>query len=129
MKIVIDTDAQTLTRDTDGVESSVGLFTSSAFEVISREWVRVGFALKYYHNFSWFGMPILQLPEDLVRLQEVVYRLRPSVILETGVFRGGSLLYHATLCQALGHGRVIGVDLEIANADKKTICEHLLGPR
>ena len=72
MKIVIDTDAQTLTRDTDGVESSVGLFTSSAFEVISREWVRVGFALKYYHNFSWFGMPILQLPEDLVRLQEVV---------------------------------------------------------
>src|ERR1700680_259082 len=129
MKIVIDTDAGTLNRVIDGVESSVGLFTKSAFEVLSREWIRVGFNLKYYHNFSWFGMPILQLPEDLLRLQEVVYQLRPDVIVETGVFRGGSLLFHATLCQALGRGRVIGIDLEIAAADREAISRHLLGSR
>ena len=117
MKIVIDTDAGTLDQVIDGVETSVGLFTKSAFEAISRQWVRVGFNLKYYHNLSWFGLPILQLPEDLVRLQEVVYQLRPSVIIETGVFRGGSLLFHATLCEALGKGRVIGIDREIAAYD------------
>jgi cephalosporin hydroxylase len=129
MKIVIDTAAGTLTETRDGTETSVGLFTKAAFETLSREWVRVGWSLKYYHNFSWFGLPILQLPEDLLRLAEVIYQVRPSVIVETGVFRGGSLLFHATLCEALGHGRVIGVDREIAAADRETINRHALGRR
>jgi len=129
MKIVIDTDAETLTQTIDGVESSAGLFTKKAFEVVSREWVRLGFSLKYYHNLSWFGMPFLQLPEDLVRLQDVVYRIRPDIIVETGVFRGGSLLFHASLCQALGNGRVIGIDRDIAPADRETLGRHVLGPR
>jgi len=127
MKIVIDTTAGTLTRTVDGSETSVGLYTKTAFEALSREWVRVGWSLKYYHNFSWFGLPILQLPEDLLRLQEVIYHVRPAVIIETGVFRGGSLLFHATLCKALGQGRVIGIDREIAAADRQTISRHLLG--
>jgi cephalosporin hydroxylase len=129
MKIVIDTAAGTLTQAADGSETSVGLYTKTAFEALSREWVRVGWSLKYYHNFSWFGLPILQLPEDLLRLQEVIYELRPDVIVETGVFRGGSLLFHATLCQALGRGRVIGIDREIAAADREAISRHLLGSR
>lgn len=129
MKIVIDTAAGTLTKAVDGSETTCGLFTKAAFEELSREWVRVGWSLKYYHNFSWFGLPILQLPEDLLRLQEVIYQLQPDVIVETGVFRGGSLLFHATLCQALGRGRVIGIDREIAAADRETISRHLLGPR
>src|ERR1700682_4430529 len=121
MKIVIDTDAGTLSRVIYGVENSGVLFTNIAFETLSREWIRVGFNLMYYHNFSWLGLPILQLPEDLLRLQEVVYQLRPTVIIETGVFRGGSLLFHATLCQALGSGRVIGIAREIAAADREAI--------
>lgn len=129
MKIVIDTTAGTLTQAVNGSETSVGLFTKTAFEALSREWVRIGWSLKYYHNFSWFGLPILQLPEDLLRLQEVVYELRPDVIVETGVFRGGSLLFHATLCQALGRGRVIGIDREIAAADREAISRHLPGSR
>ena len=60
MKIVIDTEARTLTKAIDGSETSIGLFTKHAFEALSREWVRVGWSLKYYHNFSWFGLPILQ---------------------------------------------------------------------
>ena len=129
MKIVIDTAAGTLTEVVDNSETSVGLYTRTAFEALSRQWVRVGWSLKYYHNFSWFGLPILQLPEDLLRLQEVIYQVRPSVIVETGVFRGGSLLFHATLCQALGDGRVIGIDREIAASDREAIRSHLLGPR
>lgn len=129
MKIVIDTAAATLTEVVDGAESSVGLFTKAAFETLSRQWVRVGWSLKYYHNFSWFGLPILQLPEDLLRLQEVIYQVRPRVIVETGVFRGGSLLFHATLCQALGDGRVIGIDREVAPNDREAITRHSLGSR
>jgi cephalosporin hydroxylase len=129
MKIVIDTEAATLTRAGGGEDSSVGLFTGAAFETLSREWLRVGWSLRYYHNFSWFGRPILQLPEDLLRLQEVVWGLRPAVIVETGVFRGGSLLFHAALCEALGAGRVIGIDREIAPADREALAAHALGRR
>ncbi len=129
MKIVIDTGARTLTQVVDGAETRHPLFSKEAFEALSREWVRVGWSLKYYHNFSWFGLPILQLPEDLVRLQEVIYQVRPDVIIETGIFRGGSLLFHASLCEALGNGRVIGIDLEIATADRARIKQHALAPR
>ncbi len=102
MKIVIDTTAGTLTRQEHGdglvpSETTVGLFTKEAFEALSLEWLRVGWSLEYYHNFTWFGLPVLQLPEDLLRLQEVIYEVRPSVIVETGVFHGGSLLFHASL--------------------------------
>ena len=102
MKIVIDTTAQTLTQVDEATENTVGLFTKDAFEALSLAWVRVGWSLQYYHNFSWFGLPVLQLPEDLLRLQEVVYALRPAVIVETGVYQGGSLLFHATLLSAMG---------------------------
>jgi cephalosporin hydroxylase len=129
MKIVIDTTAETLTQVSDGSETSVGLFTREAFDLLSRQWVRVGWGLQYYHNFSWLGAPILQLPEDLLRVAEVVYRVRPSFIVETGVFRGGSLLFYATILQTLGAGTVIGIDREIAAADREFIARHPLGSR
>jgi cephalosporin hydroxylase len=129
VKIIIDTAARNLTTVDGGSEHTCNLFSKAAFETISREWVRVGWSLRYYHNFSWFGHAVLQLPEDLVRLQEVVYRVRPDVIIETGVFRGGSLMFHATLCQALGRGRVIGIDRHIDAAQRESIQGHLLGSR
>ncbi len=129
MKIVIDTTAATLAYVSDGEETNFGLYTKEAFEEISRQWVRVGWSLAYYHNFSWFGLPILQLPEDLLRLQEVIYRLRPEVIVETGVYQGGSLLFHASLMEALGAGRVIGIDREIPAAVSGALSSHALAKR
>src|SRR5258705_8473522 len=110
MQLVIDTATQTLTRRDGASSTTLELFSKEALEALSLEWVRVGWSLNYYHTFSWFGLPILQLPEDLLRLQEVVYAVRPSVIVETGVFLGGSLLFHASLLQAMGleGARVIG---------------------
>src|ERR1700733_2926520 len=113
MKLVIDTVAQTLTRHDEGSETTIGFYTKECFEAISLEWIRVGYSLSYYHNFTWFGLPILQLPQDLVRMQELIYQVRPQVIIETGVFQGGSLLFYASLLDAMGDGRVIGGDLEI----------------
>jgi cephalosporin hydroxylase len=129
MKIVIDTTAQTLTQAEGAAESTVGLYTKEAFEALSLAWVRVGWSLQYYHNFTWFGLPVLQLPEDLLRLQEVIYTLRPAVIVETGVHRGGSLLFHATLLAAMGEGKVIGVDREIPQRTRDALGRHPLAAR
>src|SRR5437763_1756682 len=126
MKIVIDTAAQTLAHVNGETENTIGLFTKEAFETLSLAWVRVGWSLQYYHNFTWFGLPILQLPEDLVRLQEVIYAVRPAVILETGIFLGGSLLFHASLLAAMGAGKVIGIDREIRPHVSEALCGHPL---
>jgi cephalosporin hydroxylase len=129
MKIVIDTTARTLTEVNGAVEKTVGLYTKEAFEALSLAWVRVGWNLEYYHNFTWFGQPILQLPEDLVRIQEVVYALRPAVIVETGVFKGGSLLFHASLLAAIGEGKVIGIDREISPRTREALSRPPLAAR
>jgi cephalosporin hydroxylase len=129
MKIVIDTAAQTLTHADGAAETTVGLYTKEAFEALSLAWVRVGWSLQYYHNFTWFGLPVLQLPEDLLRLQEVIYALRPAVIVETGVYLGGSLLFHASLLAAIGEGNVIGIDREIPQQTRDALCGHPLARR
>ena len=129
MKLVIDTTQATFTRVDGESETSLPLYSKEAFEALSLEWVRVGWGMKYYHNFTWFGLPLLQLPEDVIRLQEVIYRVRPQLIIETGVFRGGSLLFHASLLQALGDGRVIGIDREIPRDVREALGQHALAPR
>ena len=129
MKLVIDTTEATLTRVEGGTETSLPLYSKEAFEALSLQWVRVGWSLNYYHTFSWFGMPILQLPEDLVRLQEVIYTVRPRVIVETGVFRGGSLLFHASMLEAMGGGRVIGVEREMLPGVREALSRHPLAAR
>jgi cephalosporin hydroxylase len=135
MKIVIDTTAQTLTQADGAAETTVGLFTKEAFEALSLAWLRVGWSLQYYHNFTWFGLPVLQLPEDLLRLQEVIYALRPAVVVETGVYQGGSLLFHASLLAAMGadngmgDGKVIGIDREIPRRTRDALSRHPLAAR
>ncbi|HZU26800.1 MAG TPA: CmcI family methyltransferase [Bryobacteraceae bacterium] len=129
MRIVIDTAARTLTTAEAGAEQTHGLYTPGAFDVLTREWTRVGWSLRYYANFAWFGLPVLQMPEDLMRVQEVIYRLRPDVIIETGVWRGGSLTFYASLCEALGNGRVIGIDKFIRPEDERAIAAHRLSAR
>ena len=90
MRLIIDTIQKTLTRDTGGETHTVGLYSKEAFELISRQWLKVGWNQKYPYSFSWMGRPVIQIPEDMIRTQEVVYRLRPDVIIETGVAHGGS---------------------------------------
>ena len=129
MNLTINNDDRLLTVEQEGMYREVPLYSREAFELISREWVRVGWSLRYYHTFTWFGRPILQLPEDLVRLQEVVYEVRPDVIVETGVFDGGSLVFHASLCEAMSRGRVIGIDVEIRAGLREALSAHPLTSR
>lgn len=126
MKIIIDTEAQRLTCEDGDARQDMPLYSKEAFELLSQQWVKVGWDQKYSYTFSWMGMPIIQLPEDMIRMQEVIFRVRPDVIVETGVAHGGSLVYYASLCKALGRGRVIGVDIEIRQHNRASIESHAL---
>jgi cephalosporin hydroxylase len=126
MRIIIDTDTARLTVDgTDG--SSLPLYSDGAFEILSRLWTKVGWNQKHSYAFSWLGRPIIQLPSDMVRVQEVIHRTQPDVIVETGVAHGGSLIFYASVCKALGRGRVVGVDVAIRPTNRAAIEQHPLG--
>ncbi len=129
MKITIDLTSQTLLRQTDDGVEEYPLYSTKGFECISSIWVKVGWNQKYVYTFSWMGRPIIQLPDDILRIQEVIYRVKPDVIIETGIAHGGSLILYASLCQAMDKGRVIGVDIEIRPQNRLAIENHELFPR
>ncbi len=129
MKIVIDTDAQRVTVDDGSGRRDFPLYSREAFEVLSHQWIVVGWNEKYPYTFSWLGRPVIQLPEDMIRIQEVIYAVKPDVIIETGVAHGGSLVFYAGLMKAMGVGRVVvGVDVEIRPHNRKAIEAHELSP-
>ncbi|MBT9138718.1 MAG: Rhamnosyl O-methyltransferase [Syntrophomonadaceae bacterium] len=86
----------------------------------------MGWNQKYTYTFTWLGRPIIQLPDDMFRIQEVIYRVKPDVIIETGVAHGGSLVYYACLCKAMDKGRIIGIDIEIRPHNRTAIEKHEL---
>lgn len=102
MLLVIDTDKQTLNGEP--------LYSDASYETLSDLSLKVGWNQKIPYTYSWLGFPILQLPDDMVRMAEVINRLKPDMIVETGVAHGGSLIYYASLCKVLGVGHVIGVE-------------------
>lgn len=124
MKYLIDTENQTLTVG----DKEHALYSKEAFEILSKFWLKVGWNAHYHYTFSWLGRPILQLPEDIVRLQEVLWELKPDIIIETGVALGGSLLFYASLCALNGKGRVLGVDIDLRPPNQTELEKHSLAP-
>ncbi len=124
MKISIDTQTGVVTTETEDQTNQIELYSREAFELLSKIWLKVGWNEKYSYTFSWLGRPVIQNPEDLIRAQEVIYRLKPDVIIETGIAHGGSLIYYASLCKALGKGRVVGIDVEIRPENRRAIEDH-----
>jgi cephalosporin hydroxylase len=128
MKITIDTDQKTLVYERAGECAKLPLYSDRAFDILAEQWVKVGWNQRYSYTFSWMGRPIIQLPEDMIRTQEVIYRVQPDIIIETGVAHGGSLIFYASLCKALGKGRVVGIDIEIRPNNRAAIESHPLAP-
>jgi cephalosporin hydroxylase len=122
MKFAIDTVARTL--EIDG--RRLDLYSDAAFRAVSDVWLKLGWNQKYTYTFSWLGVPIIQLPEDMMRYQEVVTRLNPDIIIETGVAHGGSAVFSASLCRLLGKGRVIAIDIDIRPHNRRRLEQHPL---
>ncbi|WP_319773481.1 CmcI family methyltransferase [Breoghania sp.] len=124
MKLVYDEEKNSVSVTKDGETHSFALDTPEAFEAMSHAWLRAGWDTKYVYSFAWFGRPVIQLPEDMIRIQEVIWQIKPTVIVETGVAHGGSLIFYATLFKAMERGKVIGVELALRDHNREAIAAH-----
>jgi cephalosporin hydroxylase len=85
---------------------------------------------RYSYNFTWLGIPIIQFPQDIVAIQELIWSVQPDVVIETGVAHGGSLILSASILQLLGGGRlVIGIDVDIRRHNRERLEQHPLASR
>jgi cephalosporin hydroxylase len=103
-------------------------------ESVSKK-VAMDFMLKtadtqYTYNFSWMGRPIIQFPQDMIALQEIIWDVKPDMIIETGIAHGGSLIFSASMltlleaCGEIEEGKVLGIDIDIREHNKKAILDH-----
>jgi cephalosporin hydroxylase len=84
---------------------------------------------QYSYNFSWMGRPIIQYPQDMIAMQEIIWQVQPELIIETGIAHGGSLIYYASLLELIGAGEVLGIDIEIREHNKVEILKHPMAGR
>lgn len=124
--IIIDPAAGTVTLASSEERRTWRFDDPEAFDIVSRAWLRIGWDVKHVYSFTWLGRPIIQLPEDVIRLQEVLFTVQPDVIIETGVAHGGGVIFFASLCKLLGRGRVIGVEIELRDENRSAIRAHPL---
>lgn len=83
----------------------------------------------YSYLWSWMGLPIIQMPADVMATQEVIWATKPDVIIETGVARGGSMVFMAAMLQLIGKGKVVGVDIDIRAHNRSAIESHPMASR
>ncbi len=103
---------------------------SAELHIASKEWIADVSRLKYSYNFTWLGRPIIQFPQDMVAMQEIIWRVRPDLIIETGVARGGSLVFYASLLSLIGEpGQVLGIDIDIREHNRAEIEKHPMASR
>ena len=99
-----------------------------ADEVLTTEayaWMKKANRHKYSYHFMWMGMPIIQYPQDMVAMQEIMWQVKPDLVIETGVARGGSVLFYASMMEMMGiDGKVVGIDIDIRSHNRARIEEH-----
>jgi cephalosporin hydroxylase len=128
VKLLIDADAQQVVVTDEQGRRELPLWSKEAFALVSRWWVKMGWANKFSYDFTWLGRPIIQLPEDLVRLQELVVEVEPTVVVETGIAHGGSTVFFASLLKLTGGRKVVSVDIEIRPHNRAALDAHFLRP-
>lgn len=91
----------------------------------SLDWINEVGKYKYSYNFSWLGRPIIQFPTDMIAIQELIWKIKPDLIIETGIAHGGSIIFSASILELIGgDGEVIGIDIDIRNHNKVEIEKH-----
>lgn len=102
----------------------------TGFRQRSRDWLEESMRKYYVYNFSWLGRPIIQNPIDMVAMQEIIWDVKPDLIIETGIAHGGSLIFSAsmlvlnTACGGPEDAEVLGIDIDIRQHNRKAIEEH-----
>ena len=102
---------------------------NESLKKLSNKWIMESSLHEYSYHFRWLGVPIIQFPQDIVGLQEIIWKIKPELIIETGIARGGSLIFSASMLQLIGKGSVVGVDIDIRKENKAIILKHPLYKR
>jgi len=106
------------------------LMADAEMQRLSRAWLTEATRLRYMYNFTWLGRPVIQVPQDVLAVQEVIWKVRPDLVVETGVAHGGSLIHSASLLELLGgDGLVVGIDVDIRTHNRREIEAHPLARR
>lgn len=113
-----------MTRD-----DSSAIYSHEGLSLLSVLWTKVAAHERLMYHVNWLGRPIIQLPSDVLTLQEIIWETQPDVIVETGVAHGGSLILAASILQLTGKGRVVGVDVEIRKHNREALEAHPLSQR
>jgi len=96
---------------------------------LSMDWFLASHQYEYSYHFTWLGLPIIQFPQDIISIQEIIWKVKPDLIIETGIARGGSSILYASLLELIGHGEVLGIDIDIREHNKIEIEKHPLFKR
>ncbi|WP_374667322.1 cephalosporin hydroxylase family protein [Ramlibacter sp.] len=112
-----------------------GLGRDTDLQALSRVWVREIAPHKYAYNFRWLGRPIIQFPQDMMAMQELIWQVQPDLIIETGIAHGGSLIFSASMlelvaaCGGPADARVLGIDIDIRAHNREAIEAHPMARR
>lgn len=116
-------------------QNIVSLGGDEALHAISNAFITSSSRHKYTYNFRWLGRPVIQLPQDIVAMQEIIWEAKPDLIIETGIAHGGSLIFSASMlelnaaCGGPAGGEVLGIDIEIREHNREAIAAHPLSRR
>jgi cephalosporin hydroxylase len=118
------------TFETECRENAAEMAADPTLREMSRDWIVATAPFKYTYNFSWMGRPVIQFPQDLLAMQEIIWHTKPDLIVETGIAHGGSIVFYASMLELLGgRGSVIGIDLEIRPHNRAAIESHPMARR
>lgn len=98
--------------------------TDAALQAATRDWFNASARAKYSYHFEWMGRPIIQYPQDMIAMQEILWRVQPDILIETGVAHGGSLIFYASMMELIGKGEVLGIDIDIRPHNREAIEAH-----
>jgi len=102
---------------------------NSLLKKLTRDWFKTAFEYEYLYHFTWLGRPIIQFPQDMITIQEIIWDIKPDLIIETGIAHGGSIIFSASLLELIGKGEVLAIDIDIRKHNKIEIEKHSMFKR
>jgi cephalosporin hydroxylase len=97
---------------------------------LTLKWLVESAKVKYSYNFAWMGRPIVQYPQDMIAMQEIIWHVKPDLIIETGIAHGGSLIFYASMLELIGEqGQILGLDIDIREHNRIEIEKHKMFKR
>jgi len=116
----------TITLEYGDEQTKLDVYSREGLDLLGNLWIKSAAQHRLMYEPTWLGRPVIQLPTDIVAMQELIWKLQPDVIVETGVAHGGSLVLSASILELIGKGKVVGVDIEIRPHNRAAIEAHPL---